>query len=352
MSEQSTAVGGAQAPAESKISEGPVSLEGILEERKSKRDAQNAATETQEATEAAETPELEEMPSETQNSVPDTEISDDQTSETVEEPETVNQDEAVSDDEAGEPPIDAPHFWSAEGKEHFATLDPKTQQYVLDQDKQAQAYVTKTRMDLAQKVETELRRANSESQAKLQQLDSTISALKHKIIQQAAANPDVRVAIAEGQVSQADLEAYADQQLSEANAELARQEEEAQKAFLAQRNAELQRMESPLLDPAKAEPFLAWANSKGITPDVIAQTEALHLDMAHKAFLYEQGEAGFKAAQQPKPKPPAKPTRPSTKGSGNTKNARLKSLKARADESGSLEDMLAYRKAKRETRAA
>jgi hypothetical protein len=112
-------------------------------------------------------------------------------------------------------------------------------------------------------------------------------------------------------------------------------------------------MNSPLLDRQEAENFLTWAKGKGLDPSDIAQTEAAHLEIAHKAFLYEQGQDRLAARPKPKPKPPAKPVRPGVKGSGKSPiNARLKALEARAKETGSLEDVLAFKKAKRTAGAA
>lgn len=360
MQEQFTPSEGTDAPVqESEVSinpetyDGPTDVDGLVAARRKKR---------QELAAQAEQAEPEATDAEDEETQPDAdleadganeEILDDQTSEDVGEPDEVNPDEAAEDDEAPSAPIDAPHFWSAEGKEHFATLDPKTQQFVLDQDKQAQAFVTRTRQDLAAKVATEMRKANEERQAKLAQLDASITQTRNAIVKGYMALPEVKAAVLEGQVSEADLYAAADETLTAQKQELDSQEQEARASFLKLRNLELQNMESPLLDPAKAEPFIAWANSKGVTPDDIAQTEAAHLDIAYKAFLYEQGQDRLAARPKPKPKPPAKPVRPATKGSGqNPINARLKALEAKAKETGSLEDVLALKKAKRMAGAA
>lgn len=340
--------------------DGPTDVDGLVAARRKKRE--ELAAQAQTAEETPDATDDEQEATDSQETQPDADLEADgandedldaQTSEDDGEPDEVNPDEAAEDDEAQDAPIDAPHFWSAEGKEHFASLDPKTQQFVLDQDKQAQAFVTKTRNDLAAQVQTVMRQANEERQAKLQQLDASIGAMRQRLISEYAAHPDVRVAIAEGRVTQADLEAQADEELSAQREELTRQEQEAQKAFIVQRNDELKRMDSPLLDPAKAEPFLTWATGKGITPEDISRTEAPHLDIAYKAFLYEQGQDRLAARPKPKPKPPAKPVRPGVKGSGKSPiNARLKALEARAKETGSLEDVLAFKKAKRTAGAA
>lgn len=333
--------------------DGPTDVDGLVAARRKKREelASQAQTDDAEATDA----DTDESASEGEIDASDAneEILDDQTSEDVGEPDEVNPDEAAEDDEAPSAPIEAPHFWSAEGKAHFATLDPKTQQFVLDQDKEAQAFVTRTRQDLAAKVATEMRKANEERQAKLSQLDASITQTRNAIVKGYMALPEVKAAVLEGQVSEADLYAAADETLTAQKQELDRQEQEARASFLQQRDLELQQMESPLLDPAKAEPFILWANSKGVTPDDIAQTEAAHLDIAYKAFLYEQGQDRLAARPKPKPKPPAKPVRPATKGSGNSnQNAHLKQLEAKARETGSVEDVLAWKKAKRKAGAA
>jgi len=310
-------------------------IDGILEERRSAREEADTQAPIDTEEDAPQDEGAEEI----------AEDLDDQTSENDGEPQEVNPDEA---DETIEPETatDAPHFWSAEGKAKFATLDPDTQRFVLEQDKKAQAYVTRTQMDLSTKVETAMRDANKQTQAKLQQLESAIDTTRQRRVQDYAAMPDVQLALAQGQISNQDLVQYVNQELQAETAELARQEAEANEAFVAQRNIELQRMESPLLDPAKAGPFIEWAGGKGIEPDDIRLSEAAHLDIAYKAYLYEQGQAKFKAAPK-KPKTPSKPLRPGNKGDGNPKTARLKALKAKADASGDMEDMLEYRKAKR-----
>lgn len=337
---------------------GPTDIEGILEERKAAREtaqepADDNAGNEPENTQDALTDENSALSDE--NNADQTQSDDelgDQTPEIDGEPEAVNPDEAAGGEEAQDAPIDAPHFWNADEKSVFDALPAEAKQVVAAKAKEGEAYVTRVRNDLANQVAASMRKAETEQRAKLEQLEASITYTRNAIVKSYMAMPEIKAGVLEGTISEAELFNAADQSLNAQREQITRQEQEAEQAFVARRNHELREMKSPLLDQEKAGQFLSWAQGKGIEAGDIAQTEASHLDLAYKAYLYEQGQAAFAAKPKPKPKPPSKPLRPTTKASGTTINARLKSLKAKADASGDMEDMLAYRKAKRESRAA
>lgn len=335
-------------------------IDELVAERKAVREAQSEQTpESVEPTSEVDQQEADEQEIEPSDDG-SKELSDDQTSdETDEESEETNLDGEAEDDEAEEqPPIDAPHFWTPEGKEHFANLDPVTQQFVLDQDKKSQAFVTKTRQELTQQVMQQVNLFNQQNQAKLEQLDTVITQNETLFRQKYATDSELNEFITSGQVTteqamqhrierDAAKEAIDKDRKSyeKADAELRAQIDQARTQTLSETQPEI-------LQPENARAIAQYVVSQGTPSEALNYASAGELTMAYKAMLYDRGHEALRSKSKKAPKKPTKTLKPSGQKSAPSKNARLAALEKRASETGSMEDILAARKARRESKAA
>lgn len=335
-----------ETPVEAVISDEPATIDDIVEERRAAREAAGKTPDDDTVDEAEETQEIEGDPS----------------AQDAEEPDEVNlseadeEEEADGDTEAAEP-IPAPHFWNAEGKKHFASLDPVTQAYVLEQDKNAQAAFTRSQADLQNQLQAKTDELTRESQAKLTQLDNTIATLEQSFNGKYASDVELAQLVRAGEInaSQAyehQLErAAAQAQIEEAKQTQLTQTQQVMQQAQYRRSQELTAKQPEILQPETTKQVVKYILDNGFTQEDLDYTSASGLIMAYESMLYRQGKAKLKNKPKSPPKPPARATKPSGQ-SASKPNAEISALEKRAAQTGDLEDILALRRAKRNSKAA
>jgi hypothetical protein len=129
------------------------------------------------------------------------------------------------------------------------------------------------------------------------------------------------------------------QQLAEAEAETAKARSIAHQTFLQSEWKSLADLAPDLApdvsDPSKGaekrQAVTKYLAGYGIPQSAIAQISARELTLAHKAMLYDQGQAALKAAPKPKPAAPAQrsPVRPAAAAVQSSSASIVKSAEGR-----------------------
>lgn len=326
----------------------PVSMDEMLAERAAKREAQRQEPETQ-------TEEPDEVENTTENG--DTEEQEESTSETTledaSEPEEVNVSEDETEEgEAQETLIEPPQFWSAEGKKHWGNLDPVTQAFVADQDKKAQAFVTKAQAEAKAEGLKANQQAMQAVQTKLTQFDGAIAMAENLFSEQFASDAQLAEFIQSGEVTAE--QAYTHQmKRSAAQGSLDKlkaardQERQAYVANNIQTRTQILNERNP--DVVKdAKELVTELMQRGFTQERIDMATADELELVWESMMYRKGKSAAQKLKPP-PKAPPKVLKPKTRTQGgNPQDAQLAKLKKRADETGDMNDILAHRQAKRE----
>ena len=145
---------GASAPEKSES----ITLDQYVAEQREAREAEAQAAE-QPAQEPEADDEIEAQPDTDEQDTQDTDTDADEEQELEaqdEELDAEQPDEATLEEETEQEvlePVDPPHFWNKEGKEHFADLDPQTQAFILEQSSHAQAAVSRIQGEISQQVQ-------------------------------------------------------------------------------------------------------------------------------------------------------------------------------------------------------
>ena len=277
------------------------------------------------------------------------------------EPEEAPEEAPEAEEEAPEPVVEAPHYWPADKKAEFAKLPPELQALVAEQEagrvravNQAQQQAVEAR----KAVEAEIAQTQAVNQ-RLTQAAEAAESYHSRVI------PDLGMtweqvdwqawfaqdrATAAAYRAQYDAEREDIQRIQAAKDEA---EQTAYRQFLQAEALKLPEVAPELVDPVKGPKLKAdlgqYLTSKGYTQDRIGRFGALDLSLALKAMMFDAAQANAQALKSAPQKPaaPARPVRPAAAASAPTQTARIRELEARAARTGSLDDVLALRRAKR-----
>jgi hypothetical protein len=315
-------------------------LESVLEDRRARSSEPDSADLMDDATDAPEAVETVE---------PDDEPLDD--ADAADGPEN----------EAGEPvsAIDAPHYWPADKKAEFARLPADLQALVSEQEAGRVAAVNKAQQDavLARKaVDAEVQRLQPLVE-KIANVADMAEAQHNRVI------PELGMTWEE-----VDWPAWFQQDRAQAalfHAQYEAEQRELQRVQSAKHDAEAearrQFLQAEMLRLPELVPDLVGENGpkqkaalssylaeRGYTQDELARFGAKDLAVAYDAMRFRQAQANAQAlkATPQKPLPSSRPMRPAAAG-GSTQTTRLQELEARAARTGSMDDVLALRRARR-----
>jgi hypothetical protein len=212
--------------------------------------------------------------------------------------------ETEEDAPAQEPPRDLPRSWTKDRTEHWAKLDPATQDFLLEQDRKASAEVRRVQNEAAEKLkgltakEQEVERVRQQYESKL---SNTVKA--HEDALQAEFGDiqtmqDVRKLQAEDpfrfqawQVRQMELTAAKSDQLAAEQRQT--QEKQGKRAsYEAQENARLIELVPEMADPKKASELRERAVAM-LTDDLGLKNEVLTRWMADDTGHEILSNAGF-----------------------------------------------------------
>lgn len=312
------------------------SLEQILEERRT-REPEAVETVEPDTPETVETPEAETV-----------------------EPETVEADPEVEavEVEAVEA-INAPTYWPADKKAEFAKLPPELQALVAEQEQGRVAAVNK-----AQQEATEARKSLTAEAERLAQVASQVQAVVDMAEQQhKRVIPELGMTwdevdwpawFAQDRLTAAQFRAQYDLEQSELQRITSAKQQAEQleyDQFLKAEMAKIPELVPALIDPKEGPKRFQALQShlveRGISQDRLKFITAAELSIAYDAMQWRQAQAKAQALQStPRTAAPApRPVRPS--GGVPPQDNTLQALEARAARTGSLDDVLALRRARR-----
>lgn len=257
--------------------------------------------------------------------------------------------ETPTDDDSAETPepetaIEAPHFWSAEQKAKFAALPADMQQYVLDNDRQAQRTVS-ARLEEAANAR---KAADAEAQ--------TFKALADKIATVAERadetfadrwsgfTPQVWADLAREDPTRytqlkAQHEADRDAVQQAKTARDAVQQVERAK-WVTEQEERLKTLAPELADPVKGSAnrgaVAEYLKSNGVAEQDLENVGALEVSIAWKAMQYDKSLTALKS----KPAAERAPVRPAAAAQSSSQNSALANAEARFRKTGSMEDAL------------
>lgn len=256
-------------------------------------------------------------------------------------PETASEGEG-EEVEAAQPPIEPPHFWSAEAKARFGEL-PYELQLVVQENEKAGSKATTQKLEeaaLAKKA------ADSKAEA-LASLSERIEAAAEQAettfadrwagMDQAAwlklsrDNPEQYIQLK----AQHDAESTAVQQAKAAK-DAASQVERAR--WRSEQIDRLKTLTPELVDPVKGQENLAALGSylvaQGVSEQDLPNVGALEMTVAWKAMQYDKGRTALK----PRPAAEKAPVRPAASPSQSPQSNALANAETRFKRSGSVED--------------
>ncbi len=250
----------------------------------------------------------------------------------------------VEDGETPEPEtvIEAPHFWSAERKADFANLPADLQQYVLENDKQAQRTVSQKLEEAA----TARKAADAEMEG-LKTLAGRISEAAERAEETfgdrwGAVTAEQWVQLAKEDPArytqlkaQHDAEREAVQQAKTAK-DAATQLQRAQ--WVASEEDRLKTLAPELADPVKGpanrSAVAAYLQTQGVSEQDLPNVGALEVSIAWKAMQYDKGLSALKA----RPAAEKAPVRPAASSSQSPQSSALAKADTRFKQTGSVED--------------
>lgn len=307
----------------------------------SRREERAAAQEVETEAEDVET-ETEALDNEAQEAAGVVE-GDEQTEAVETEDETEIEYEEV---EAETPSIDPPQFYDAQMREHFTGLDPVSQANIVQLTKRGEAFVTQS----AQRARDEVRSA---VQTKLEQFDGAIEYAESFGAKKFASDDELTQLLNAGQAtSEQVLQHQMERRQFEGSVnqmKAARDEEDkgwVQDNIKSRAESLTQRNPKVLED---ARDVVAFANAQGRSSDDLDRASATDLETLWKAMQWDKSQKAAKSVKRV-PKRPAKAIKPSRAGKGaSPQSAEIARLTKRANETGSIEDITALRRAKRKS---
>lgn len=291
-----------------------------------------------EAVKAMDAPESE-APPETGNEVQDAASGDTQGGEIVSEDtegaeaDTVTDEEATTEEEAEEAaaPVEAPQWWDADAKAHFAKLTPEAQAIVRAQEDKREAVVQKAK-DEANQARTAAKQDVERAKALAERLAEAIPD-QRKQFDQYYADIDWEAYVEQDPIAaQKDWFRYQQglQRFNEAETAKAEAERLWRENFIREEGEKLKEIAPDLLEkPESLRAVGDFLIKSGIPAENIQTASAVELALARDAMLYRQmkAEAEAKAKQTP-PKTASKPARVPPSGAAQPRNASLEQREA------------------------
>lgn len=240
--------------------------------------------------------------------------------------------------------VEAPTFWSAEGKALFASLPPEAQAAILAEENAVKSLTAKKLEGTA--AEKKAAKAERDKFAQLttrmaEAADKAESAFESRW---AGITPDGWSALAQQDPAkytalkaQYDAEQHASQQASSVRKEV----EATQHAdWLSEQAEKLQTLCPELVDPVHGEKNLRelsdYLIQNGAAPESLPHVGAMEMSIARKAMLYDRGVAQLNKPRQPAPTRPG--LKPSGSEAGTAQQRSSASAMARLSQSGSIDD--------------
>lgn len=242
--------------------------------------------------------------------------------------EDADPEEAISEDEEGEEPesdpeepaIAAPRSWDAEGRALWATLKPAVQEKIAAREAARDSAVSK--------VQNEANRARQAAQAEVAEIAELKPLITQVVTKAEKVFADRWDDVDWKKFMRDDFQAYtiARAEFEEEQEELAniraaekvaedhrrKQETVEFQSWVASEAAALAEIAPDLADPVKGPSLRKevgqYLLSQGVPAESLKSISAVEMTIAHKARLYDQGMAKFKAAPTP---PKAKTAAPS-----------------------------------------
>jgi hypothetical protein len=268
--------------------------------------------------------------------------------------ETAAEGQEAQEQEPAAEPLAAPAYWSKDAKEQFSQLTPELQAVVLAQEGPREEAAAKAKAEAAEvrrNADAELSKVNELAAALQDRLPQWIETFKNVW---GATEPDwAAVAQEHGTEAAQRLQWQYNAQkakLQEAAAETAKAQQLADQQFVKAEWAKLAETAPELApdvnDPKqgieKRQAVAEYVAKYGIPAQAIARISAAEMTIAHKAMLYDQGQAALKAAPKPKPAVQARPAavKPGA-ASGQSQPNPQKQARGRFDAKPSVENAIA-----------
>ena len=259
--------------------------------------------------------------------------------------------EADSGEGADDPSITPPHFWDADGKAHFATLDPVTQRFVAEQDRKAQAFVTQEQQRLRTEADASRRAMQDSVRTKLEQFDTAIEMAETLGQERQFTDGELRQLLDAGQITadQAMSFQFRRKEAAEKVEALKRARDQEDTAWRnensRERNAYLRQHNPDVI--AAAREVAAYVHERGVTAEQLDYASGPELEMAYESMMWRKSQTARAKAKRA-PKRPAPTAKPAKAARPTTQTAEADTLARRAAQTGDLEDVLAARKARRQ----
>lgn len=250
--------------------------------------------------------------------------------------------------EAAAEPVNAPQWWDAEAKAHFAALTPDLQAIVLAQEDKREAITAKAKQEAAE--ERKAAQAESAGVRKLAEQLATFLPEAVETFKQKWGEPDWVATVEQyGAEETMKLKAQydADQaklaKIAEANRAA---QAEARQASLREENEKLKG--TPLEAMPARQEVAKYLGESGYSSDELSNATARDLLVAHKAMLYDKAQAALKA-KPPKPVTPvpvAAAARPAAAQPGSSQTRSSQQAANRFAQTRSVDDAVALLLAK------
>jgi len=240
--------------------------------------------------------------------------------------------------------VEAPTFWSAEGKALFATLPPEAQAAILAEENGVKALTAKKLEGTAAEKKAAKAERDKFAQLTTRMSEAATQAETTFASRWAGITPEGWSALAQQDPNkytalkaQYDAEQHAVQQASSARAEA---EATQHTEWLSEQAEKLQTLCPALVDPVHGEKNLRelsdWLIKEGADPEQLPHVGAVEMSIARKAMLYDLGVAKL---QQPRKPVETKPgLKPSGAESSSPQQRSAASAMSRLSKSGSIDD--------------
>jgi hypothetical protein len=293
--------------------------------------------------------EQEQAPAETSEETPVEPNPTDDASEAAEEAEPGDGEDAEPDEPAEAEAVEAPQWWDAEAKAHFASLTPDLQAVVRAQEDKREAVVAKAKTEAS-----EVRKAADGELQHLAKVSKTLTEWLPQAVERfnnywGPQGFDLQANIQEHGLEQALI--FQDQyqkdtaalhQVTQAKAEA---DQQARVAWQREQREALKEVCPELTDPREGKnrerELASYLIEQGATPEDLEAVPAWAIAIANKAHKFDKAQAAAKAKSIPNPKPITPALKPTAATAQSSQSRSLAQLKARADKTGSMDDMVA-----------
>jgi len=258
--------------------------------------------------------------------------------------------EAEKPPEPVEPVVPPPNFWNEDEKAVFASAPPEVQKLVAEKvaESSKQATLATEQAALARK------EAEIIGQA-VEMIDGQLAAAKEVFASRwSSFTPEQWAQWAAEDINAASVAKFqfdAEQkQLSELNQARDAAEAEQHRQFLREQSGKLAEVAPALLEASARTELVGYLTEQGLEPQDLKWASARELAIAHKAMLWDRAQANLAKKPLPPaaPRSSATPVRPAgAQQRGSSQSRQVQQLEARFAKSGSLDDALALRRARR-----